>query len=376
MSRNNKFTIKPFQYRPPSSGHSTSMDQTSAMAAFSSLSTAIDEIHSRNASLLSFEELYRNAYNLVLHKHGGLLYDGVADRLGWHLEKSAESLVSMAAGLDTTSSSSEENEINASIAFLSALSSTWKEHRITMVMVRDIFMYMDRTYVQQNRKMTVYELGLFLFRRGVWEREMNDSKPSSGSGEEQHLEEGGQCLGHVASALLLRVIRRDRLDRLDDAPQRIALLRSCIHMLLELSMPSITAGNGDYSPRAAPSAVNIPVYERDFEEAFLGETQDFYRSESAGRLSHAIGLGSAPEAESFSSKPPAKYSAMEYVRLAKMRIEQEKARATSLDLPPPTRAQLQRIVETELIERHAKTLVDMEGSGFACLLKEVTGIAA
>ena len=103
-------------------------------------------------------------------------------------------------------------------------------------------------------------------------------------------------------------------------------------------------------------------------------TQVFYRSESASCLSHTIGLGSTPKSESFSSKPPAKYSAME--GLAKMRIEQEKARATSLDLPPPTRAQLQRIVETELIERHAKTLVDMEGSGFACLLKEVTGIAA
>lgn len=42
-----------------------------------SCSTAIGEIHNKNASLLSFEELYRNAYNLVLHKHGDLLYQGV-----------------------------------------------------------------------------------------------------------------------------------------------------------------------------------------------------------------------------------------------------------------------------------------------------------
>ena len=38
---------------------------------------AIDEIYNKNASVLSFEELYRNAYNLVLHKHGDLLYEGV-----------------------------------------------------------------------------------------------------------------------------------------------------------------------------------------------------------------------------------------------------------------------------------------------------------
>ena len=347
------------------------MDQSSAMAAFSSLSTAIDEIHSRNASLLSFEELYRNAYNLVLHKHGGLLYDGVAERLGWHLEKSAVELVQMAAGLDT------DEDMNSAIAFLSALSSVWKEHRVTMVMVRDIFMYMDRTYVQQNRKMTVYELGLFLFRRVVWERSMEDSKPAANpvDGKPVAIAEGRatggndapRSLGNVASTLLLRVIRHHRLDRLDDAPQRIALLRSCIHMLLELSMPNVVGNDS----RAGASSSAIPVYERDFEEAFLGETQDFYRGESAGRLNGGIGLGEA-EGSSDSFKPPAKYSAMEYVHLAKSRIEQEKSRANSLDLPPPTRAQLLRIAETELIERHAKTLVDMEGSGFANLLKEVT----
>ena len=35
-----------------------------------------------------------------------------------------------------------------------------------------------------------------------------------------------------------------------------------------------------------------------------------------------------------------------------------------------------RIVETELIERHAWTLVEMEGSGFASILKVVAGSPA
>ena len=286
----------------------------------------------------------------------------------------------MASGLDTIDS--EDNSMNAAIAFLSSLSSVWKEHRVTMVMVRDIFMYMDRTFVQQNRKMTVYELGLFLFRRVVWERSMDAVKDgkSMAIAEESAMmvgagntNEAPRTLGNVASTLLLRVIRHHRLDRLDDAPQRIALLRSCIHMLLELSMPNVV-GNDSRAGAAASSSSSsaIPVYERDFEEAFLGETQDFYRGESAGRLSGGIGLGDAEGNGNDSFKPPAKYSAMEYVHLAKSRIEQEKSRASSLDLPPPTRAQLLRIVETELIERHAKTLVDMEGSGFANLLKEVT----
>jgi hypothetical protein len=81
-------------------------------------------------------------------------------------------------------------------------------------------------------------------------------------------------------------------------------------------MPSITAWNGGYSPRA----VNIPISERDFEEAFVGMTQVFYRSESASCLSHSISLGSTPKSKSFSSKPPANYSAME--GLVKMQIKQ------------------------------------------------------
>ncbi len=55
----------------------TQMDASSAHATFASLASAMDEIHNRNASTLSFEELYRNAYNLVLHKHRNLLYEGV-----------------------------------------------------------------------------------------------------------------------------------------------------------------------------------------------------------------------------------------------------------------------------------------------------------
>lgn len=58
--------------------------------------TAITEIHNKNASSLSFEELYRNAYNLVLHKHGDLLYSGVkqsVQAVSWVWHKFAFSLL-------------------------------------------------------------------------------------------------------------------------------------------------------------------------------------------------------------------------------------------------------------------------------------------
>ena len=51
------------------------------------LKEAIYEIFNSNASALSFEELYRNAYNLVLNKHGDMLYEGVRAEVTEHLKK-------------------------------------------------------------------------------------------------------------------------------------------------------------------------------------------------------------------------------------------------------------------------------------------------
>ena len=293
-----------------------------------------------------------------------------------------------------------------------------------MIMIRDIFMYMDRTFVPQHRKRPVYDLGLWLFRKAVWERDMNDfddeddeeeqerehhrgGNAKGGNGMEaegmkmavddrpiksSHSSSSSLLLGTIASSLMLQAIHQDRLDRLEDAPQRMALLRDLIHMLLELGHATNSGGGGgggQYNDTAILGGGSggssggggmdcIPVYERDFEEVFLGESQDFYRRESTSRLSHSVGILQSNNNDSNNNdeKPAARYSAMEYVHRAQSRLEEEKARATVLELPTQTKSALLRIVETELIERHAKTLVDMEGSGFACILKVVASSPA
>jgi cullin 3 len=450
-----KFTIKPFRSY-------TQMDANSARLTFESLASAMDEIHNRNASTLSFEELYRNAYNLVLHKHGNLLYEGVSDRLGLHLRRSGRDLVRLgrasAGGMMTTTTAAAAAggggpsiaaaakaagggkggsyggcgsgivvigaDTSSQYRLLEDMARVWVEHRITMVMVRDIFMYMDRTYVPQHRRRPVYDLGLWLFRRVVWERDIEDYDDDddddggggggghgpSGDDDERRRDSSGKkssssstnvgpavLLGSVASSLLLRAIHQDRLDRLVDAPQRMTLLRDLIQMLLELGQDqssSYSTGSGGGRTGGGGGAVggnppslsrdDVPVYERDFEEAFLGESQDFYRTESASRLSRAEATGAggamavvarevSNDVDDDDGKPAARYSAMEYVRRARVRLEEEKNRAALLDLPSQTRMALLRIVETELIEKHARTLVEMEGSGFACILKVVAG---
>jgi cullin 3 len=175
------------------------MDVSAAGQTWEALANAIDEIYNRNASQLSFEELYRNAYNLVLHKHGTLLYDGVSDKISLHLLETVERLQ------DIPDSS-----------LLEEIALTWNEHQITMIMVRDILMYMDRTYVTTQRRRPVYDLGLHLFRITVWEHPRVQSR---------------------VTELLLNAIASERAGLLTDDR---SLLKANLGMLLEL-------GQADYS---------------------------------------------------------------------------------------------------------------------------------
>jgi cullin 3 len=127
------------------------MDQKYVDDILELLRNAIREIQKKNNSGLSFEELYRNAYTLVLHKQGKRLYTTLREVIQSHLV--AEVRVTVLDSLHGN--------------FLEALSIAWADHQTAMVMIRDILMYMDRVYVQQNEEVNVYDLGLLLFRDEV-----------------------------------------------------------------------------------------------------------------------------------------------------------------------------------------------------------------
>ena len=112
------------------------------------LENAILEIQKKNNSGLSFEELYRNAYTLVLHKQGQRLYNGMKEVVNNHLiNKVRQDIISALHN-----------------NFLQAVNIAWEDHQFSMIMIRDILMYMDRVYVKQNNLTNVYDQGLILFR--------------------------------------------------------------------------------------------------------------------------------------------------------------------------------------------------------------------
>lgn len=105
-----------------------SMDEKYVNVIWQMLKNAIQEIQKKNNSGLSFEELYRNAYTMVLNKYGEKLYTGLKEVVTEHLTQKVRKDVL--------------NALNNN--FLSVLNLAWNDHQTAMVMIRDILMYMDR----------------------------------------------------------------------------------------------------------------------------------------------------------------------------------------------------------------------------------------
>jgi len=218
--------VKPGSQRPDSKmrirAFPMTMDVKYVENIWAGLKSAIQEIQKKNNSGLSFEELYRNAYTMVLHKHGDKLYTGLEEVVKEHLTDKVQTDVVKVLNDD----------------FLSVLSQQWKDHQTAMVMIRDILMYMDRVYVQQHSCDNVYNLGLKIFRDQV----VRCPKINT------HLRQ-----------LLLDMVSRERRGEVVD---RGALREAC-GMLMLLSIND-----------------NRRVYIEDFEEPFLEQSREFYKIES------------------------------------------------------------------------------------------------
>lgn len=265
------------------------MDEKYVNNIWTLLKNAIQEIQKKNNSGLSFEELYRNAYTMVLHKHGEKLYTGLREVVTDHLvHKVREDVLSA---------------LNNN--FLQTLNMAWNDHQTSMVMIRDILMYMDRVYVQQNNVDNVYNLGLIIFRDQVVRH------PT--------------IRDHLRATLLDMVAKERRGEVVD----RMAVKNAC-QMLMILGIDSRT------------------VYEEDFEKPFLDQSAEFYRLESQKFL--------------------AENSASVYIKKVEARINEEAERATHY-LDKTTEDPVVRVLEEELISKHMKTIVEMENSGVVHMLE-------
>lgn len=118
---------------------------------WSVLENAFREIHTKNASKLSFEELYRNAYKIVLKKRGADLYNNVAEFEARWLADNVRTgvvqqlttplmLLTEETGGRALTGNAERR--TAGEGFLRQLKQSWEDHQVCMGMLTDVLMYM------------------------------------------------------------------------------------------------------------------------------------------------------------------------------------------------------------------------------------------
>ncbi|TPX36563.1 hypothetical protein SmJEL517_g01214 [Synchytrium microbalum] len=249
------------------------------------LRRAVRAIHESQPVPDSKEELYKLCENLCLHKMASGLYTKLQAECEEHVQ-------SQVALLQTNGTEGEH--------FLQALETVWTSHCQQMILIRSIFLYLDRTYVLQTSwLLSLWEMGLDLFKKHVM---------------------GAPDIKKKAVEGLLNQIRRERDGEVVSKP----LLKTLFRALMDLG-----------------------IYVSVFETPFLDRTETYYRAEADRQFAE---LEAAPGAESVAR----------YLRHVEERLRQETDRCSQLSgyLDLASRKPLITVVETELVKKGVKLLLE------------------
>lgn len=138
---------------------------------WATIEAAFGEIHTKNASKLSYEELYRYAYRIVLKKKGENLYNKVHEfERNWlakDVRKTIHKLLSpnLLAEAQSASGTSPNERRVAGEKFLKGLKQAWGDHQVCMSMLADVLMYMVRLHLQIIFLRLTYTPGSCILRR-------------------------------------------------------------------------------------------------------------------------------------------------------------------------------------------------------------------
>uniref|UniRef100_A0A2K5RPR9 Cullin-4A n=1 Tax=Cebus imitator TaxID=2715852 RepID=A0A2K5RPR9_CEBIM len=205
-----KLVIKNFRDRPR-------LPDNYTQDTWRKLHEAVRAVQSSTSIRYNLEELYQAVENLCSHKVSPMLYKQLRQACEDHVQ--AQILPFREDSLD-------------SVVFLKKINTCWQDHCRQMIMIRSIFLFLDRTYVLQNSTLpSIWDMGLELFRTHIISDKMVQSKTIDG---------------------ILLLIERERSGEAVDR----SLLRSLLGMLSDLQ-----------------------VYKDSFELKFLEETNCLYAAE-------------------------------------------------------------------------------------------------
>ncbi|AEO53813.1 hypothetical protein MYCTH_2295637 [Thermothelomyces thermophilus ATCC 42464] len=292
------------------------------------LKGALTDIHNKNATRLSFENLYRASYKIVLRKKGELLYDSVKEfEEKWFRDHVLPQIAGLVSGnlisialLQTPGSSAHERRETGE-RFLRGIRSTWEDHNMSMNMVADILMYLERTYVAESRRPSIFAATIGLFRDHILRNDLG--------GASEQLDRPF-VIFDILNAVVLDLINMERDGDIIDRN----LLRQITSMLESLY-------------ETDEEIENTKLYLTVFEPRFLSASRDFYKNECEKLLREG--------------------NASAWLRHTQRRLREERDRCeTTLSIL--TTDKIASVVEQELIVAKLNDFLAMEGSGMKSMI--------
>ncbi|KAI1383589.1 putative cullulin 3 [Hypoxylon trugodes] len=287
------------------------------------LRDALHAIHTRNAGDLSFEQLYRYSYKIVLKKAGNKLYDRVKDfEEKWFADEIlppiegliTENLVSTTLEAVPGSSTVERRAMGEK--FLKGVRSSWENHNMSMNMIADILMYLERGCIQDHTRPSIYTTTIGLFRDHILKMGLSN---------------GPGCF--VYEILNATIIDQINMEREGDVIDK-ALLRSCVSMLEDLF-------------ETDEENQQEQLYLTLFEPKYLDSSRKFYKAEC--------------------DKLVREGDASAWLRYTQRRLNEEVERCQTT-VSPFSLHNITRVLEEELIAKHIGDFFSMEGSGIKAMI--------
>ncbi|KAF9434313.1 Cullin-4B [Entomortierella beljakovae] len=156
------------------------------------LQQAVHAIQCSQPVTSSLEELYKTCENLCHQKYGDSLYKKLSIEVEGHVQKVVERLLKNESNQDT---------------FLEAVHSAWTDHCRQLIMIRSIFLYLDRTFVLQTLGVTsIWEMGLDLWKKLVMNQQEIRSKVLDGILHLIDKDRGGDAISYPLVLSLLRML--------------------------------------------------------------------------------------------------------------------------------------------------------------------------
>ncbi|XP_018322699.1 cullin-4B isoform X2 [Agrilus planipennis] len=181
------------------------------------LQEAVLAIQNSRANEYSLEELYKAVENMCIHNMAHTLYNNLHVLIDNHVRRNIEQF--LAESMDR-------------FLFLKKMNETWQAHCRQMIMIRNIFLCLDRTYVLHNAQIaSIWDMGLELFRQYIMANTLVQTR--------------------IVEGLLMLIEKERQGDTVDRT-----LLKSLLRMLTDLQ-----------------------IYEKAFEEKFLVATERLYAAE-------------------------------------------------------------------------------------------------